>query len=79
MALVRCKSSGVKPLGRGGYKRSYVRSVQPLGYPNSGLVCGTPSCSSPGLIWLEQNELDAYNSGQRIFEMATNTAKVRAQ
>lgn len=79
MTLVRCSVCGVKPAGRGGYKRTYVTSVQPLGHPNSALVCGTPTCSGPGLIWLEQAELNAYNKGQRVFEMATNTAKVRAQ
>jgi hypothetical protein len=79
MVLVRCSICGVKPPGRSGYKRNYVRSVEPLGHPNSALVCGVPSCSGAGLIWLEPSELDAYNQGQRVFDMATNTAKVRAQ
>lgn len=79
MALVRCSSCGVKSPGKGRYKRTYVRSVQPLGHPNSALVCGSPSFTSTGLIWLEQSELDAYNEGQRVFDMATNTAKVRAE
>lgn len=79
MALVRCAVCGVKPPGRGGYKRAYVRNVQPLGHPKSALVCGTPSCSGAGLIWLEKEEADAYNKGERIFGLATNTTKVRAQ
>ena len=79
MALVRCEICGVKPPGRGGYKRAYVRNVQPLGHPKSALVCGTPSCSRAGLIWLEQSEVDAYNKGERVFGLQTNTTKVRAQ
>lgn len=55
MALIRCSVCGVKPPGRSGYKRAYVRNAQPLGHPKSALVCGSPSCSGAGLIWLEQS------------------------
>ena len=79
MALVRCEVCGVKPPGRGGYKRPYVRSVRPVNYPNSGIICGKPSCNNPGLIWLEEDESKAYNKGQRIFSLNTNTTKVQAQ
>jgi hypothetical protein len=79
MALVRCNSCGIKPPGRGGHKRAYVRSVQPLGHPKSTLICGSPSCSETGLFWLEKGEADAYDKGERIFGLATNTTKVRAQ
>jgi len=63
VALVRCERCRVKPPGRGKYKRTYVRHVQPVGHPNSGLVCGTPTCDEPGLIWLEEGEAQAYASG----------------
>ncbi len=56
VALVRRSSCGIKPPGRGGYKRTYVRSVLPVGHPNSGVICGSPSCNRPGLIWLEKDE-----------------------
>jgi hypothetical protein len=77
--LVRCVQCGVKPAGRGQYKRSYVRHVQPVGHPDSALICGTPSCEDRGVIWLEEGEARAYNAGQRIFGLQTNTTKVRAQ
>jgi hypothetical protein len=79
VALVRCSSCGIKPPGRGGYKRTYVRSVLAVGHPNSGVICGSPSCNQPGLIWLEKDELPDYNQGERIFSLQTNTTKVRAQ
>ena len=79
MALVRCNLCGIRPPGRGGYKRTYVRNVKPLGHPQSALVCGTPSCTGAGLIWLEKSESAAYNNGERIFSLQTNTTKVQAQ
>jgi len=79
MALVRCRACRERPTGRGHYTRSYVRSVQPVGYPNTAMICGTPSCDQPGLIWLEQDEATAYDGGDRIFRLQSNTTKVRAQ
>ena len=79
MALIRCGACGVKPPGKGGFKRKYVKSVQPIGHPNSALICGTPSCNGVGLIWLEEDESKAYTAGERTFAMQTNTTKVRAQ
>ena len=79
MALVRCANCGVEQPGRGHYKRAYIRSVQPLGHPNGGVICGSPSCTQPGLIWLEQEEADDYDAGERIFRLQSNTTKVRAQ
>jgi len=79
MALVRCESCGVRPPGSGHFTRTYVRNVRPLGHPHSGLICGTPTCKQPGLIWLEQDESDAYDAGERIFHLQTNTTRIRAQ
>jgi hypothetical protein len=79
MALVRCERCSVRPAGSGQYKRAYVRHVPPVGHPNSALVCGTPTCDGPGLIWLEQGEAQAYVRGQRVFRLMTNTTKVCAQ
>ncbi len=57
----------------------YARHVSPVGGENTAVVCGTPSCERPGLIWLEADEARAYDDGQRIFRLNTNTTKVRAQ
>lgn len=79
MALVRCERCGVRPVGRGHYKRTYGRHVAPVGHPDSALICGNPRCNEPGLIWLEAEEAAAYGAGRRIFSLQTNTTKVRAQ
>ena len=79
MALVRCETCGVRPAGRGQYKRAYIRHVLPAGYPDTAVVCGTPTCSQPGLIWLETEESRAYRGGERIFHLQTHTTKVRAE
>ncbi len=78
MALVRCEDCGVKPAGGGQYKGTYVQHVLPVGHPKSGVICRTPTCRQPGLIWLEEAELVAYRKG-RIFSLQTNTTKLRAQ
>jgi hypothetical protein len=78
MALVRCKECGVQPAGRGHYPRTYIRSVEPVGYPETALVCGKPSCNHPGLIWLEHVEVQDYDRGERLFPLQTNATKVRA-
>lgn len=79
MVLARCESCGVRLAGHGKYTRTYVQHVLPLGYPKSGVVCGTPSCQRPGVIWLEKPELEAYKKGERVFSLQTNTTKVQAQ
>ena len=61
MALCRCLKEHSSPL-RGGYN-AYVN---PLGYPDTSLVCGIPSCNNVGIIWLKEPELEAYRKGQRI-------------
>lgn len=80
MALVRCEICGVKPVGQHGYKRTYSRHVEPLGYPETAVVCGVPSCSRPGLIWLEPTEAKEYEEKRkRVFGLQTNTTKIRAK
>jgi len=72
MALVRCEEHRVQAL-------QYVRHVTPVGHPRSGLVCGTESCTRPGLIWLTDREVRSYDAGTRIFSLPTAATKVQAQ
>lgn len=75
MAMVRCGNCG-KPTQ--GAKRTYVFSVQPVGYPATAVICGRSGCVNPGLVWLEPKEDVAYkNNGQRIFSTPSNTAKIK--
>lgn len=62
MASVRCQLH--RPASS---SRKYVKSVEPVGYPSTALFCGLKRCTSPGLIWLERDELRAYADGQRRF------------
>ena len=75
MALVRCIEHG-NPKGT---KHEYVRSVEPVGYPKTGVICGTTGCETSGLIWLDNDESFAYETGQRVFSVATQSVKVRAK
>jgi hypothetical protein len=73
MAIVRCRRH--QPTGR---TRNYVSAKEPVGYPDTALVCGSVSCDEPGLIWLEKLEDAAYEKGQRIFQAFTPSMKMRA-
>lgn len=74
MALVRCTKHG-RPKGR---TRDYVAHVKPVGYPDTAAICGLHECEDPGLIWLEQHELDLYRSGQRVFYGESSVMKAKA-
>lgn len=75
MAIARCV--GHQPVGR---SRTYVRSVEPSGFPDSGLVCGRKDCDQTGLIWLEESEADNYDQGVGVFEAFSGSAmKMRAK
>ena len=74
MALMRCDDHA--PTGR---DEPYVRRVQPMGWPDTALVCGQGDCKTAALIWLKQAEADAYVKGRRIFKLPNNAAtKVKA-
>ena len=78
MAIARCEKCGkptqhVKPPGYS------AEPYRPVGHPSSGVVCGKPDCENDALIWLKDDEVQAYQRGQRVFEIHTQTAKVRVQ
>ena len=75
MALCRCPQLHAWPIGK---KRVYVASVEPVGFPNQALICGSKRCVNPAVIWLEQSEVDAYREGERIFSGPTNMTRVTA-
>lgn len=75
MALVRCEGCG-KPKGR---TRKYIKSVDPVGYPKTAVICGSKNCNNPGKIWLEAHEWRNYQNGTRIFEPPTGSVKLKAK
>jgi hypothetical protein len=75
MAIARCDTCEM-PKGR---TRKYVVSTEPVGYPKSSTVCGTPGCENPALVWLNEDESAEFERGQRVFGFPTRAAKVRVQ
>ena len=71
MALARCDKCGPP---KGGTV-TYTHSHHPISHPNSGLVCGR--CEGEVSVWLTDQEEKSYLAGKRVFEFATQTAKVR--
>lgn len=62
MARVKCDSHRYKDSGY------FATPFEPVGYPNSGLICGAKGCEEPGLVWLTVEEEREYRSaGKRIF------------
>lgn len=78
MAIARCEQCGkqtqnVKPPGY------FDKPFLPVGHPSSGVVCGRPDCENNAVVWLKAGEAEAYRRGQRVFDMHTQTVKVRLQ
>lgn len=75
MAIARCQSC---PVPKANKPPDYSKQpYYPVGYPQSGLVCGTENCEQDAVIWLKLDEEAEYKNGQRIFDLRTNSAKVR--
>jgi len=72
MAIVRCNEHPLKHA-----RHTYLTSAEPVGYPDTAVICGRRGCDKAGLVLLNSRELDDYNNGQRIFQIHTNTAQVK--
>jgi len=65
MALARCEKHG-HPRGQRG--NVYLQMpLLPVGYPNTGVVCGNARCEEPAQIWVVETEMRGYRAGERIF------------
>lgn len=73
MCIMRCRDH--PPLRA---QRAYVNTVEPVGYPETALICGSVKCQKPTLIWLEVDEAHRYQAGERIFRSFTATMTVKA-
>jgi hypothetical protein len=77
MAIARCKKCGRPKAAK---LPEYADSPhQPAGFPNSGIVCGTKWCENDAQVWLKTDEEQLYKAGQRVFDLRTNSAKVRVE
>jgi len=73
MALSRCLEQHANPKGR---TNTYVGDVKPVGYPETAIVCGL--CDRPGVMWLTDEEAQAYEKGCRIFQGPNLFTQMRA-
>ena len=76
MAIARCGTCGPPRSPKGG---AYVAHHFPVGHPNSGVICGRLGRENSAGVWLKKNEEEAYQDGERIFQIHTQTAKVKLQ
>lgn len=67
MAIARCETCGC-PDGRKGNVYSTVPRY-PIGHPESGVICGTPDCLNPGIVWLTDWEETEYQQSRRTFRI----------
>jgi len=76
MAIARCERCG-QP--RASKPPEYAAVHNPQGHPHSGVICGTKGCENPARIWLKTDEEADYQRGVRVFDIRTNSAKVRVE
>lgn len=74
MAISRCPRH--KPTGR---TRAYVAALEPVGYPDTAIICGSKECLEPGLVWCEAHEKSAYDAGERVLQAFTATMKFKVK
>lgn len=56
--------------------------LTPVGYPDTGVICGRTGCENPARIWVVAAELKSYQNGERIFgfgQPPINFVKVRVE
>jgi hypothetical protein len=75
MALARCEKCG-RPTKNVSPPAHSAQPYPPVNHPDSGVVCGTVGCENAAVVWLKPQEVNPYQLGQRVFEFATNAAKV---
>ena len=72
MIRARCESHG-RPEGR---IRNYVKSVQPLGYPNDAVICYMRGCQNHAVIWLDEVAAAQYDERIRLFMLMGSAVKI---
>jgi hypothetical protein len=75
MAIVRCTQCLLKSAG-------FTIHAEPIGYPETALICGMAGCERPGLVWLRGREAVEYIQGGRVsfpLNSGNRPAKVRVK
>ena len=74
MAIVRCD---IHPLDMSRCTNNYVIIVEPIGYPETAVICGRPGCEKPGRVWLTDKEINQFAEGKRIFSISNHATKIK--
>lgn len=74
MAIIRCEDHPVQVKRA---KNTYVRRVEPVGYPDTAAICGRNDCENPGYVWLTREEYQRFKKGIRYFELDTALITVK--
>ena len=72
MAIARCDKHTPE-----GVKYDYAAYALPMGYPDTAAICGRVGCEEPARVWLTKDDHAAFKRGIRIFNIRTNSAKLR--
>lgn len=77
MIFVRCAECASVPM----YRAAMLKiSAEPVGYPDSAILCGIPGCSRPGLVWLMGKDAIEYRTERRlVFPLTRNHGKLRVK
>jgi hypothetical protein len=70
MALARCENHPPRT-----YR--YRRFANPIGFPETAVICGATRCEAPARIWLDDPEIRDHARGVRIFSPPSQAAKFR--
>ena len=74
MVIVRCPNCLAASPHRA---KAFRTSAEPIGYPDSAVVCGVAGCNERALIWLRGIDAVEFRALRRIcFPIANNKAKV---
>ena len=72
MAIARCERH--RPTG---IKRHYTAFASPLGFPDTAIICARDDCEGAAQLWLTERERREHQHGRRIFNIRTDSARVR--
>jgi hypothetical protein len=79
MTIIVCEahSQGARYVTPGG--KDYVAFTEPAGYPNPAVICYIGDCENPGVVWLEQWEMDAIKNPPHrlVFPIEGGWSKVK--
>lgn len=65
-----------------GRKYNYVARADPLGYPKTAIMCtrgGDYRCTQPSRVYLNEDEYERYQDGERIFGTPGRGVKVKVE